>query len=44
MTLKSQSVQSLTDQKAARTFCVSQERGIVKRMVWGKTKCPLPLV
>ena len=44
MTLKRQSVQSLSDQTAARTFCVSQGRGIVKRMVWSKTKCPLPLV
>ena len=26
MTLKRQSVQSLSDHKAARTFCVSQER------------------
>ena len=37
MTLKRQSVQSLSDQKTGRTFCVSQERGIVERMVWSKT-------
>ena len=40
MTLKRQSVQSLSDPKAACTFCVSQERGIVKRMFWSKTKWP----
>ena len=27
---------SLSDHKAACTFCVSQERGIVKRMVWSR--------
>ena len=37
MTLKRQSVQSLSDHKAARTFWVSQERGIVEQMVWSKT-------
>ena len=33
MTLKRQ---SLSDHKTTRTFCVSQERGIVERMVWSK--------
>ena len=33
MTLKRQSVQRLSYHKTARTFCVSQERGIVERMV-----------
>ena len=33
MTLKRQSVQRLSDHKTASTFCVSQERGIVERMV-----------
>ena len=33
MTLKRQSVQRLSDHKTARTFGVSQERGIVERMV-----------
>ena len=33
MTLKCQSVQSLSDHKTACTFCVSQQRGIVERMV-----------
>ena len=37
MTLKRQSVQSLSGHKAARTFCVSQEGGIVEVMVWRKT-------
>ena len=37
MTLKRQSVQSLSGHKAARTFCVSQEGGIVEVMVWSKT-------
>ena len=37
MTLKRQSVQSLSDQKTGSTFCVSQERGIVERMVKSKT-------
>ena len=37
MTLKRQSVQRLSYHKKARTFCVSQERGIVERMVWSKT-------
>ena len=36
MTLKRQSVQSLSDHKAARTFCVSQERGIVEE--WSGAK------
>ena len=36
MTLKRQTVQSLSNHKTARTFCVSQERGIVKRRVWSK--------
>ena len=31
-------MQSLSDHKTARTFCVSQERGIVEGMVWSKTK------
>ena len=44
MTLKGQSVQSLSDDKAARTFDVSQERGIVERVVWRKTKRSFPLV
>ena len=44
VTLKRQSVQSLSDHKAARTFCVSQERRIVEGMVWSKTKWSLPLV
>ena len=44
MTLKRQSVQSLSDHKAARTFCVSQERGIVERIVWSKTKWSFSLV
>ena len=34
MTLKRQSEQSLSDHKAACS--VSQERGIVKRMVWSR--------
>ena len=33
MTLKRQSMRSLSDHKTARTFCVSQERGVVERMV-----------
>ena len=37
MTLKRQSVQRLSYPKKARTLCVSQERGIVERMVWSKT-------
>ena len=37
MTLKRQSVQRLSYPAKARTFCVSQERGIVERMVWSKT-------
>ena len=41
MTLKRQSVQSLSDHKTARTFCVSQERGIVERRVWSKWSFPL---
>ena len=38
MTLKRQSVQ-ISDQKTARTFCVSQERANSRtnRMVWSKT-------
>ena len=44
MTLKRQSVQSLSGYKAARTFCVSQEGGIVEVMVWSKTKWSFPLV
>ena len=44
MTLKRQPVQSLSDHKAALTFCVSQERGIVQGMVWSKTKWSFPLV
>ena len=44
MTLKRQSVQSLSDHKAARTFCVSQERGIVERVVWRETKWSFPFV
>ena len=38
MTLKRQWVQSLSDHKTGRTFCVSQERWIVEGMVWSKTK------
>ena len=37
MTLKRQSVQSLSGHKVARTFCVSQEGGIVEVMAWSKT-------
>ena len=37
MTLKRQSVQRLSYPQKASTFCVSQERGIVERMVWSKT-------
>ena len=44
MTLKSQSVQSLSGHEAARTFCVSQEGGIVEVMVWSKTKRSFLLV
>ena len=33
MTLKRQSVQKLSYPQKASTFCVSQERGIVERMV-----------
>ena len=33
MTLKRQSVKSLSDHKAARTFYVSQEREVVERVV-----------
>ena len=44
MTLKRQSVQSLSDHKTARSFCVSQQRGIVERMFWNKTKWSFPLV
>ena len=44
MTLKRQSVQSLSGHKAARTLCVSQEGGIVEVMVWSKTKWSFPLV
>ena len=43
MTLKRQSVQSLSDHKPF-FFCVSQERGIVERMIWSKTKWSFPLV
>ena len=38
MTLKRQWVQSLSDHKTGRTFCVSQERWIVEGMVSSKTK------
>ena len=38
MILKRQSVQSFSDHKAARTFCLSQERGIFEQMVWSGTK------
>ena len=44
MTLKRHSVQSLSDHKAARTFCLSQERGIVERVVWRKIKWSFLLV
>ena len=44
VTLKRQSVQSLSDHKAARTFFVSQERGKVERMVCSKTKWTFPLI
>ena len=30
-----------SDHKTGRTFCVSQERGIVERMVWSKWSLPL---
>ena len=30
-----------SDHKTARTFCVSQERGMVERMVWSKWSLPL---
>ena len=39
--IKRQSVRRLSDHKAARTFCVSQERGIVEGMVWSKWSFPL---
>ena len=35
--LLSQLVQRLSDHKTARTFCASQEHGIIERMVWSKT-------
>ena len=41
MTLKRQTVQSLSDQKTAHTFCVSQGLGIVERRVWSKWSFPL---
>ena len=41
MTLKRRTVQSLSKHKTARTFCVSQERGIVERRVWSKWSFPL---
>ena len=41
MTLKRRTVQSLSNHKTARTFCVSQERGIVERRVWSKWSFPL---
>ena len=44
MTIKRQSVRSLSDHKTARSFCVSQQRGIVERMVWSKTKWSFPLI
>ena len=44
MILKSQSVQSLSDHKAARTFSLSQERGIFEQMVWSGTKWSFSLV
>ena len=44
MTLKRQSVRSLLDHKAARTFCLSQERGIFEQMVWSGTKRSFSLV
>ena len=44
MILKRQSVQSLSDHKAARTFCLSQERGIFEQMVWSGTKRSFSLV
>ena len=44
MTLNRQSVKSLSDHKAARTLYVSQERKIVERVVWRKTKWSFPLV
>ena len=44
MILKRQSVQSLSDHKAAHTFCLSQERGILEQMVWSGTKRSFSLV
>ena len=44
MILKRQSVRSLLDHKAARTFCLSQERGIFEQMVWSGTKRSFSLV
>ena len=38
MTLKRQSVQRLSDHKTARTFCASQEHGIVERMSWTNSR------
>ena len=40
MTLKRQSVQSLSDHNTAPSFCVSQERGIVERMEQNKIVVP----
>ena len=37
MTLKRQSVQSLSGHKTARTFCVTKNAQIVERMAWSKT-------
>ena len=44
MTLKRQSVQSLSDQKTARTFCVSQERANSRTNGLEEKKWSRPLV
>ena len=44
MTLKRQSVQSLSDHKTARTFCVSQERANSRTNGLKQNKWSFPLV
>ena len=44
MTLKRQSVQRLSYPKKARTFCVSQERGIVERNGLKQNEWSFPIV
>ena len=44
MTLKRQSVQSLSDHKKARTFCVSQERANSRTNGLEQNKWSFPLV